>query len=91
MTLHLPHDSTLLALFQSAQLPEATRPRLRLSLARSACIVAFARKSGVPILLNTSFNWGGNPIVETPAEAVLTFSEMPIEALVLEDRLVVKQ
>ena len=32
-------------------------------------IVAFARQTGIPMLLNTSFNRAGEPLVETPIEA----------------------
>jgi len=32
-------------------------------------IAAFARLTGIPMLLNTSFNRAGEPLVETPAEA----------------------
>ena len=31
---------------------------------------------GVPILLNTSFNLPGEPIVETPSDAISTFTEL---------------
>jgi carbamoyltransferase len=34
---------------------------------------AFARRTGVPMVLNTSFNIRGEPIVETPAGAVRSF------------------
>lgn len=51
----------------------------------------FERKSGVPILLNTSFNGQGEPIVETPLDALNCFTRLPIEALVLEDRMVVRR
>jgi carbamoyltransferase len=34
-----------------------------------AVIAAFAKRTGVPMLLNTSFNRAGEPIVETPLEA----------------------
>jgi carbamoyltransferase len=51
----------------------------------------FERKSGVPILLNTSFNGQGEPMVETPEDAVLCFVRLPIEALVLENRLVARR
>lgn len=36
-------------------------------------IQAFARRTGVPMVLNTSFNIRGEPIVETPAGAVRSF------------------
>lgn len=36
-------------------------------------ISAFYRKSGVPMVLNTSFNRKSQPIVETPSQAISTF------------------
>jgi carbamoyltransferase len=49
---------------------------------------AFASLSGVPILVNTSFNVRGEPIVCTPAEALATFVSTGIDVLVMEDLLV---
>ena len=49
---------------------------------------AFESKSGMPILLNTSFNVRGQPIVCTPAEAVDTFLLAGLDALVIGDYLV---
>ncbi len=43
----------------------------------------FAEKTGVPILLNTSFNLFGEPIVCTPREAVRGYSCSGIDALVI--------
>jgi carbamoyltransferase len=54
-------------------------------------IEAFDRHSGIPVLLNTSFNKRGMPIVETPREAVALFAETALDVLVLQDWLVVKQ
>lgn len=51
----------------------------------------FEREGGVPVLLNTSFNGRGEPIVETPEDAVNGILRMPLDALVLEDRLVVRR
>ena len=53
-------------------------------------VEAFHRRTGIPVLLNTSFNRRGMPIVETPAEAVELFAETALDALVLQDVLVVK-
>jgi carbamoyltransferase len=47
----------------------------------------FNRVAGVPVLLNTSFNLRGEPIVNTPAEAIDTFARSGLDALVL-DRLI---
>jgi carbamoyltransferase len=51
---------------------------------------AFQSITGVPILLNTSFNIQGQPIVETPREAVATFLEAPVPLLYLDGYLVTK-
>ena len=48
----------------------------------------FERITGVPILLNTSFNVKGEPIVCTPAEAINTFRNAGLDVLVLGDYLV---
>jgi carbamoyltransferase len=50
-----------------------------------AIIRAFAAISGIPIVLNTSFNIGGNPIVETPLHAAQAFASTKIDVLLLED------
>lgn len=51
----------------------------------------FGEKTGVPVLLNTSFNGKGEPIVETPADALKTFSQLRLDALVMEDYLITKR
>jgi carbamoyltransferase len=43
------------------------------------------RQSGMPILLNTSFNLPNEPIVETPHQAVQAFLSMDLDFLVLGD------
>ena len=50
----------------------------------------FGEATGVPVLLNTSFNLRGEPIVNSPADAVNTFSKSGIDALVLENFLIKK-
>ncbi|MEL6353868.1 MAG: carbamoyltransferase C-terminal domain-containing protein [Cyanobacteria bacterium J06627_28] len=42
-------------------------------------------RQGPPVLLNTSFNVAGQPIVETPAEAIQTFLNTDIDYLALEN------
>lgn len=49
---------------------------------------AFERRTDCPILLNTSFNMRDEPIVCTPAEAIICFLRSGIEALVIEDFIV---
>jgi carbamoyltransferase len=51
---------------------------------------AFFEKTGVPILLNTSFNVAGEPIVETPEDALWCLLSTGLDCCVLEDRIVVK-
>jgi carbamoyltransferase len=53
-------------------------------------IEAFAQRTGVPVLLNTSFNLKGEPIVNTPAEALQTFRQSGIDVLVLGDCVIEK-
>jgi carbamoyltransferase len=50
-------------------------------------ISAFHRLTGVPVLLNTSLNGNGEPLVETPADALRFFNEGTIDAVVVNDRL----
>ncbi len=51
----------------------------------AALLDAFHRRTGCPLLVNTSFNVAGEPIVATPADALSTFAVSAIDALVLED------
>ena len=48
----------------------------------------FERRTGCPILLNTSFNMRDEPIVCTPAEALICFLRSNMETLVIEDFIV---
>ena len=54
-------------------------------------IRTFGKITGVPVLLNTSFNLRGEPIVNTPAEAHSTFQRSEMDALVLGHCLVTKE
>ncbi|MBZ5645598.1 MAG: hypothetical protein LAN37_00065 [Acidobacteriia bacterium] len=53
-------------------------------------IQRFGQATGVPVVLNTSFNLRGEPIVTTPANAFSTFSKSEMDCLVLENFLVEK-
>ncbi|MGB9070751.1 MAG: carbamoyltransferase [Candidatus Acidiferrales bacterium] len=53
-------------------------------------IERFGQATGVPIVLNTSFNLRGEPIVTTPANAFSTFSRSEMDCLVLGDFLIEK-
>lgn len=46
-------------------------------------ISAFYKKTGVPLLLNTSFNLRGEPIVNSPIDAYSTFERSGIDILVM--------
>ncbi len=50
----------------------------------------FGEATGVPVLLNTSFNLRGEPIVGSPANALRTFSKSGIDVLVLGDFMIRK-
>jgi carbamoyltransferase len=51
---------------------------------------AFERQTGCPILVNTSFNVRGEPIVCTPEDAYRCFLATDMDVLVLEDYVLVK-
>jgi carbamoyltransferase len=46
-------------------------------------VKAFQARTGVPVLVNTSFNTRGEPIVCTPRDAVECFWTSPLDALVI--------
>jgi carbamoyltransferase len=47
-------------------------------------IELFGEATGVPVLLNTSFNLRGEPIVTTPTNALNTFGKSDIDTLYME-------
>ena len=53
-------------------------------------IERFGKATGVPVVLNTSFNLRGEPIVTTPANAFSTFSKSEMDSLVLGNFIVDK-
>lgn len=68
-----------------------TRPQLvhaEASPRYHALISAFHRRTGVPMVLNTSFNRRGEPIVCTPADALDSFLGLGADALAIGDFLV---
>jgi carbamoyltransferase len=44
-------------------------------------LAAFAQRTGVPVLVNTSFNTRGEPVVCTPRDAIESFWTSPLDAL----------
>ena len=63
---------------------EATNPALY------RLLKEFEALTGVPVRVNTSFNVKGEPIVETPRDAVICFLTTGIDHLALHDTLVSK-
>lgn len=51
---------------------------------------AFYRQTGTPVLINTSFNVRGEPIVATPADAYRCFMATDMDVLVLENFVLMK-
>ena len=58
---------------------EDSPPRFR------ALIEHFEAKTGVPIVLNTSFNLNGEPMIDSPADAIRTFYSSGLDVLYLGD------
>ena len=56
-----------------------------------ALIAAFEKRRGVPMVLNTSFNVMGEPIVHSPSDAVRCFYSTGMDALVIGDYVIKKQ
>jgi carbamoyltransferase len=56
-----------------------------------ALLKAYERRSGIPILLNTSFNLAGEPIVNRAVEGYLTFRRSGMDVLVAGQTRVAKQ
>ncbi|CAN0626141.1 carbamoyltransferase [Burkholderia multivorans] len=51
---------------------------------------AFERHTGIAVLLNTSFNVAGEPLVESPADALRGFAGNDVDALLIGGRLLEK-
>jgi carbamoyltransferase len=52
---------------------------------------AFAQRTGVPILINTSFNTRSEPVVCTPRDALESYCSTPLDALVIGSFLLEKK
>lgn len=52
---------------------------------------AFEKKTGCPVIINTSFNVRGEPIVCTPADAYRCFLATNMDVLVLENYVLIKK
>jgi carbamoyltransferase len=53
-------------------------------------IKEFEKQTGVPVILNTSFNLRGEPIVCTPKDAIRTFYSSGLDFLILGDFVIAK-
>lgn len=53
-------------------------------------LAAFEKRTGVPVLVNTSFNTRGEPVVCSPRDALESFWTSPLDALVIGPYLVEK-
>ena len=51
----------------------------------------FKEKTGSPVVINTSFNVRGEPIVNTPEDAFRCFMHTNMDVLVLENFVILKQ
>ena len=58
---------------------------------RHALLRAFQARTGVPVLVNTSFNTRGEPIVCSPRDALESFWTSPLDALAIGSFLIEKQ
>jgi carbamoyltransferase len=56
-----------------------------------AVLERFAARTGVPVLLNKSFNGKDEPIVESPAQAIESFRSTPMHALAMPPFLIRKR
>jgi carbamoyltransferase len=54
-------------------------------------LTEFKKLTGVPVLVNTSFNTRGEPIVCTPRDAIECFWTSPFDALVINSFLLEKE
>ncbi|MDT0213868.1 carbamoyltransferase C-terminal domain-containing protein [Rothia sp. ARF10] len=61
---------------------DATTPRV------AALLRAFESRTGLPVVVNTSLNTAGRPMVDDPRDALELFGSAPVDALVLGPHLV---
>ena len=55
------------------------------------CISEFERRTGLPVIVNTSLNTAGRPMVDDPRDALECFGSAPIDALAIGRYLVRRQ
>ena len=54
----------------------------------AALLRAFEARTGLPVVVNTSLNTAGRPMVDDPRDALELFGSAPVDALVLGPHLV---
>jgi carbamoyltransferase len=54
----------------------------------AALLRAFEQRTGLPVVINTSLNTAGRPMVDTPQDALERFGSTPVDALVLGPHLI---
>ncbi|GAB2469568.1 carbamoyltransferase C-terminal domain-containing protein [Promicromonospora xylanilytica] len=64
------------------QTVDGTQPRLQ------AMLRAFRSRTGLPVVVNTSLNTAGRPMVDSPRDALELFGSAPVDLLVLGPHLV---
>jgi carbamoyltransferase len=67
------------------QTVDRSEPRLHAAISR------FAERTGVPVVVNTSFNTAGRPMVDSPRDALEVFGSSPIDVLAIGSYLVRRQ
>jgi carbamoyltransferase len=100
----IPQKATFIDSFERLNLPRSTVPAIThldySARLQTVCreqnprlyqlISLFEKETGVPMLVNTSFNVRGEPIVESPQDAILCFLKTGIDVLVIGDYFVEK-
>jgi carbamoyltransferase len=54
----------------------------------AALLGAFESRTGVPLLVNTSLNTAGRPMVDDPRDALELFGSAPVDAMVMGPHLI---
>ena len=57
----------------------------------AAVLRAFERRTGLPVLVNTSLNTAGRPMVDDPRDALELFGSTPVDALAIGPYLLVRR
>lgn len=55
-----------------------------------SALLKFMERSGVPVFMNTSFNVAGEPLVDSPQDAINTFFNSGLDALILSKYCIIK-